>query len=138
MIPSNDMTSFFDKLNMKEEILSLYRGQNLPVKNILNESQYSIDGIWCSIGLTPQSRLLKLQRRDSIGPQNTVGQILTQTFIWDRRQNYEKNHIAVIKLPKIRKKGIFIEQKNNYKNISTYKRCKRYMLSGKNSSSTRI
>ena len=42
---------------MKEEILFLCRGQNLPVTNILNESQYSIDGIWCSIGLTPQKQV---------------------------------------------------------------------------------
>ena len=37
---------------MKEKKLSLYRGHNSLATNILNESQYPIDGIWYSIGLT--------------------------------------------------------------------------------------
>ena len=42
----------FYELNMKEAILSLHRGKNPSVTNILNKSQYVIDGIWYSIGLT--------------------------------------------------------------------------------------
>ena len=39
MILFNDMTSdFFDDLNMKEAILSIYREQNPPATNILKES----------------------------------------------------------------------------------------------------
>ena len=41
---------------MKEVIQSIYRGQRPPATNILNESQYSIDGIWYSIGLTTRRR----------------------------------------------------------------------------------
>ena len=37
---------------MKEAILSLHRRHNPPAPYILNESQYQIDGIWYSIGLT--------------------------------------------------------------------------------------
>ena len=43
---------FFGELNIKEVIFSLNRGKNTPATNTLNESQYKIDGIWYSIGLT--------------------------------------------------------------------------------------
>ena len=47
-----DINKFFEELNMKEAIQSLHCGQRPPVTNILNDSEYPIDGIWCSIGLT--------------------------------------------------------------------------------------
>ena len=47
----HDLTSFFDELNMKEEILTTYIGEKPPITNVLNESNYPIDRIWCNSGL---------------------------------------------------------------------------------------
>ena len=37
---------------MKEAILSTHTGKSSPTTNLLNESQYQIDGIWCNLVLT--------------------------------------------------------------------------------------
>lgn len=47
-----DHTDLFGELYMKEEILTTHIGINSPTTNILNESNYPIEGIWCSLGLT--------------------------------------------------------------------------------------
>ena len=47
-----NITKYFDELHMKKLIQSIYRGQRPPATHILNESQYPMDGIWSSIGLT--------------------------------------------------------------------------------------
>ena len=52
-----DITKYFEELYTKEAILSIHRGHEPPATNILNESQYTIDRIWCSIGLTARSSL---------------------------------------------------------------------------------
>ena len=45
LVQRYDITIFFDELKMKEAILTVNWGQNLSSTNMLNESQYRIDGI---------------------------------------------------------------------------------------------
>ena len=46
------ITKYFEELKLEETIQSIHCGQRLSATNILNDSHYPIDGIWCIIGLT--------------------------------------------------------------------------------------
>ena len=48
----HDHTQLFGKLYMKEAMFTIHSGSSPPATNIRNESNYPIDGIWCSLGLT--------------------------------------------------------------------------------------
>ena len=51
-VQRHDHTQFFGELHMKEAILVINSGTYPSDTNIQNESNYPIDGIWCSLGLT--------------------------------------------------------------------------------------
>ena len=51
-VQRHDHTQYIGELYMKEAILTIHPGTSHPVTNIRNASNYPIDGIWCSLGLT--------------------------------------------------------------------------------------
>ena len=51
-VQRHDHTQFFGELHMKEVILTINSETFPPTTNIRNVSNYPIDGIWYSLGLT--------------------------------------------------------------------------------------
>ena len=50
-IERHECVSYFDEFNIHEAIVSTHKGQSISATNLLNHSNYPIDGIWCSLGL---------------------------------------------------------------------------------------